>query len=113
MRPAFNDFVVCDGHAYGFDEAILACVDLETGKRKWKGGRFGHGQLLLLADQPLLVVLGEKGELALVAGRADKFEELARIQAVEGKTWNHPVIAHGRLLVRNDVEMVCYQLALE
>ena len=113
MRPAFNDFVVSEGHAYGFDEAILSCVDLETGKRKWKGGRFGHGQLLLLADQPLLVVVGEKGELALVAARPDKFEELARIQAVEGKTWNHPVVAHGRLYVRNDQEMVCYELTLE
>ena len=112
IQPAYNDFVVHDGHAYGFDGAIFCCIDLATGSRCWKGGRYGHGQVLLLADQPLLVVLGETGEAVLLAARPDKHEEIGRFQAIEGKTWNHPVIAHGRLFVRNDVEMACYQLKL-
>jgi hypothetical protein len=112
IRPAYNDFVIHDGHAYGFDGAIFCCIDLTSGARRWKAGRYGHGQVLLLADQPLLVVLSEAGEAVLLAPRPDKHEELGRFQVIEGKTWNHPVIAHGRLFVRNDEQMACYALKL-
>src|SRR5205823_2668047 len=56
IRPAYNDFVVSKGNVYGFDEAIFCCVDAETGKRRWKGGRYGHGQVLLVENQDLLLV---------------------------------------------------------
>lgn len=110
IRPAYNDFVLLDGCIYGFDESIFCCVDLETGKRRWKAGRYGHGQVLLVADQPALVVLTESGEAVVVAANPDKHEELGRFQAVEGKTWNHPVIAHGRLFTRNGEELACFEL---
>jgi len=110
MKPAYNDMVVLDGNIYGIDGAILSCVDAETGHRKWKGGRYGHGQLLLLPDQKLLLVATEKGEVALVSADPKKFNELAKFQAIEGKTWNHPVVAHGNLYVRNAEEMACYKL---
>ncbi len=110
LKPEFGNVVVHEGHAYGFDVSIFTCIDLATGKRCWKAGRYGRGQVMLLPEQSLLLVLGEFGEAVLLAVNPDRREEIGRFQALSGKTWNHPVIAHGRMYVRNAEEMACYEV---
>ena len=112
LKPYFNDSVVHKDLAFGFDGSNIACIDLKNGERKWKGGRYGHGQIVLLPDQDLLLILSEEGEVALVKATADQFTEVARFKAIEGKTWNHPVVVGDVLLVRNDQEMAAFRLSL-
>jgi len=108
MRNKFNSSVLRDGYIYGLDESIMACIDVMTGERKWKGGRYGYGQLLLAGEH--IVVLTESGEVVLVKATPEGHEELAMFEALEGKTWNVPAIADGILLVRNQTEMAAYDL---
>jgi outer membrane protein assembly factor BamB len=108
LKNKFNSSVFHDDFVYGLDEGILTCIDAATGARRWKDGRYGYGQLLLAGGY--LVVLGGDGELALVKALPDKLVEVARSPGIRGKTWNHPAIAAGRMLVRNAVEMACFDL---
>ncbi len=111
MKTQFTSVVVRDGFAYGLDDGILACVDLATGQRKWKGGRYGHGQVLLVDD--LILVQAETGQVALVAADPSRHLELSRFPALPSKTWNVPALAGSYLLVRNDREAACFELPLE
>jgi outer membrane protein assembly factor BamB len=113
LVPYYNDFVVQDDHAYGFDGNIFCCIDLQTGERKWKKGRYGYGQVLLLADQKMLLILSDDGTAVLVAAEPAALREVSRFKIIEGKTWNHPVLVHGKLLVRNSEEAACCELTLQ
>ncbi len=110
FNPYFNDLVVVDGNAYGYDDKLFCSVDLNTGKFNWTGGRYGGGQVLLLEKQKKLLVLTEQGEVALLEVNPKKRVELTKFKAIEGKTWNHPVVARGKLFVRNGEEMACYDV---
>jgi outer membrane protein assembly factor BamB len=108
MKNQFTSSVLHEGFIYGLDEAILACLDATTGAVKWKGGRYGYGQVMLASGQ--LIVLTEDGDLALVRASPDGHQELARFPALDGKTWNHPAMSGGYLLVRNINEMAAFDL---
>jgi outer membrane protein assembly factor BamB len=108
LKNKFTSSVCWQGHIYGLDEDILTCLNAATGERKWKDGRYGYGQLLLAGGY--LVILSGQGELALVRADPGGYTELARFPAIHGKTWNHPALADGKLLVRNAAEMGCFEL---
>jgi outer membrane protein assembly factor BamB len=106
--PCFNDYVRQGDFLYGLEGGRMVCIDANTGERRWKDGRYGAGQILLAGDR--LVVLAESGRLALVNPNPEGRQELRSLPALSDKTWNHPVIATGKLFIRNAREMVCYEL---
>ena len=85
---------------------------MQTGERRWKKGRYGYGQVILLTEQGLLLVLSDEGTAVLVAADSADLREVSRCKVLEGKTWNHPVLVRGKLLVRNSEEAACYELTL-
>jgi len=109
MKNKFNSSVLHNGYIYGLDEGILVCLDVNTGERKWKEGRYGYGQVLLAGGH--LIVTSDQGEIALVKASPDKYTEVARFSALQGQTWNYPAIASGKLLVRNSNEMAAYDIS--
>jgi outer membrane protein assembly factor BamB len=112
LKPDFTDLIVHQGYVYGIDGGIFTCVDLKTGERKWKGGRYGKGQAVLLESSGLLLVSAEDGRVVLLRADPGDHSEVASFKALEGKTWNHPVVVGDRLYVRNAQEAACYQLTV-
>jgi outer membrane protein assembly factor BamB len=109
MKTKFTTAVIYDGYVYGLDDGILACVDLKTGKRKWKGGRYQHGQLLLVGEW--LVIQAEEGDVVLVRATPRKLDEVGRLPALSSKTWNNPALNKEYLVVRNDQEAICFRIS--
>jgi outer membrane protein assembly factor BamB len=111
MKNQFTSSVLHEGFIYGLDEAILACLDAATGAVKWKGGRYGYGQIMLASGH--LIVLTEEGDLVLVRATPDSHQEVARFPALNGKSWNHPAMSGGYLLVRNINDMAAFDLRVQ
>jgi outer membrane protein assembly factor BamB len=104
LRNHFNNSVIVGGHLYGFDNATLRAVDLKTGESRW--AKRGYGKGSIIAADGLLFVLSDRGLLALVAATPEAFQELSRIQVMEGRSWTAPTLANGRLYVRDLDELV-------
>ncbi|MCE9556214.1 MAG: PQQ-like beta-propeller repeat protein [Planctomycetes bacterium] len=116
MRTKFTNAVIVGKQAYGLDDGFLQCIDLEKPRLRWttrshRQADYRHGQVLLVGD--LLLVQSEQGDVALVAAKPDKFQELARFSPLSGRTWNYPVMVGNFLLTRNDREAVCYELPVK
>ena len=110
MNTKLTNVVVKGPYIFGLSGGILECIDSQTGERRWKRGRYGHGQNILVDN--VILITTERGEIALVAANPDEFQELSRFQAIEGKTWNNPALTGRYLLVRNHQEAACYKLPL-
>jgi outer membrane protein assembly factor BamB len=109
LHCKFSNPVLFEDHIYGLDDGRLVCLDVATGKKKWKDKDYGHGQMLLAGDK--LVILSESGDLAVVAADPKAFHELGKVKALTGeKTWNYPAMVGKRVFVRNHEEMACYDL---
>jgi outer membrane protein assembly factor BamB len=111
LKNKFNSSVFLNGYIYGFDESIFTCIDAKTGEPTWKAGRYGYGQVLAASGH--LVITGEQGEVVLLKADPAGHKEVAKFQALEGRTWNIPAIADGRLFVRNGTEMVAYKISAQ
>jgi outer membrane protein assembly factor BamB len=108
LKAKFTDLIYRDGFIYGLDDGIMVCLDAASGDLKWKEGRYGHGQEILVGD--LLLITAESGEVILLDPNPQAATELTRFTALNGKTWNPPALAGQYLLVRNDKEAACYRL---
>lgn len=109
MKNKFQSSVLLNGFIYGLDEGILTCLDVNTGERKWKGGRYGYGQVIAASNH--LIITAEDGRLVLVKATPEKHDEVIEIQALQGRSWNVPAIANGKLLIRNATDMAMYNIA--
>ena len=108
MRNHFNSSVYYKNHIYGFSSSTLKCLEAETAQRKWSKRGFGKGSLII-ADEKLLV-LSDRGKLAIIEASPKGYKELARAQVIEGKSWTSPTFADGKIYLRNQKEMACYDL---
>lgn len=114
LKNKFTSSVLHEGHLYGLDDgdgdnaAYLVCLNAQTGEEQWRGDNYGHGQLLLA--QGHLIIQCENGDLALAKATPESHQQITRLPALPGKTWNNPALANGRLYVRNDHKMICYDI---
>lgn len=110
MKPDFTELIAHKGYLYGIDGSMFSCVDLRTGTRVWKDGRYGKGQSLLLESSDQILIAAENGRVVLLQADPAAHKEITSFQALQGKTWNHPVVVGDKLLVRNGAEAACYAL---
>jgi outer membrane protein assembly factor BamB len=111
LRTKFTNVVLHGGHVYALDDGLLECVELESGARRWKEGRYGHGQILRAGEE--LLVCSEEGEVALLApSPARPNDVLGRFQALEGKSWAHLALAGNLLVLRNAEECAAWELPI-
>ncbi len=111
MKTKYTNVTIKDGYVYGLSDGILECMKLDTGKKVWRDGAYGHGQILRVDD--LLLVLSEEGELAIVEATPEHANHVyGSIQALTGRTWNNLALYGQYLLVRNGQVAACYRLAI-
>jgi outer membrane protein assembly factor BamB len=92
-------------YVYGFNEAKLTCMELRTGEVKWQQSGFNKGSLVVVGDY--LIVLGEQGKLALAEATPQGYRALAASRPFQGRCWTVPVLADGKLFLRDEQQILC------
>ena len=110
MRNHFSSCVRHQDYLYGFDDSNLACMDFRTGELMWKERGFDKGSVLIADGR--LIVYGANGQLALAETNPQAYTEKARITfSKAGRAcWSVPVVANGRLYVRDQERLVCFDV---
>ena len=108
MKNHFGTSVLVGDYIYGFDNAILKCIEARTGKEQWKHRGYGKGALIYADGH--LVLLSDNGRLALARATPDGFREKAGVQVLDGRSWTMPTLANGRVFVRDMRKIVCLDL---
>ena len=107
MRTELSGCVLFERHLYGYDGAILKCIDLD-GKEHWRKRGLGQGALTVADGR--LILTSAKGELVVARASPKGFEERSRLKAFEsGPAWASPVLCNGLIYARSSSgELVCY-----
>ena len=108
LKTKFTNVCIAGHHVYGLSDGILECVDVNSGERCWKRGRFGHGQILLVKD--VLLVQSETGALTMVSADPERFVVMGKTDVLVGQAWNHLCMFGNHLLMRSDEEAACLEL---
>jgi outer membrane protein assembly factor BamB len=98
-------------YMYGTSETQLVCVEFKTGKLKWQERSVGKGSIS--AADGMLYVRSESGPVALVEATPDGYKEKGRFSQPDRqrtRPWAHPVIANGRLYLRDANILLCYDV---
>ena len=117
MSNHMNNSVLVGDHLYGFDGNVhmagpkeLVCLRFSTGKEQWRDKSNLQVGSLIVADNRI-VALGQRGELAIAPVSSKSFAPVAREQVIGGRCWTSPVLANGRLYLRNAKgDLVCLDL---
>ena len=111
MKTKFTTAVAHDDYVYGLDDGIMQCIDVKTGQQKWKGGRYGHGQILLVDD--LIIVQTEPGPVVLIEASPEKARRAGQSRRPLQQDLELPQPWRASICsVRNDPEAVCYEVEL-
>jgi len=110
LKTKYTNIVVVDDLAYGLSDGILECVQISTGDRLWKKGRFNHGQIMMIDD--IIVVQDEDGPLHFIRPHATGYDSLLTVAAMEGTSWANPALFDNKLIVRNATTIACYELPI-
>ncbi len=106
--------VLVNGHLYGTTSSALLCTVFETGGLKWTDRSVGAASIVYADGR--LYLAGEDGEVALVEATPTEYRELGRFTPVDppdrgkSKVWAYPVVANGRLYIRDLNVLWCYDV---
>ncbi|MCY4352344.1 MAG: PQQ-binding-like beta-propeller repeat protein [Gemmatimonadetes bacterium] len=109
MKNHFGTSLLIGDYIYGFDNAILKCIEAKTGKEQWKRRGYGKGTLIYADGQ--LIILSDKGKLALADASPTSFREKVNAQVLSGKCWTPPTLANGKIFVRDMHRIVCMDVS--